>query len=49
MNDGGGNLFYLDGAPHDRDSPVYAWYHDDPEGSEEVKSSFADWIISMLD
>jgi hypothetical protein len=49
MNDGGGNLYYLDGQRGDADSPVYVWYHDDPDDVENVSPDFGSWVVSMMD
>ena len=49
MNDGGGNLHYLDGSTQGRvGSPVRVFHHDDPGDVETVALNFADWILGTV-
>lgn len=48
MNDGGGNLYYLDGESP-TESPVRIWYHDTPDDIEVVAPSFSEWLIDLME
>ena len=52
MNDGGGNLVCLDTKASPDEPPVVIWYHDDPDGSEQVPASeapdFLSWFAKIL-
>lgn len=47
FNDGGGNLTFLK-APASAQSPVYSWFHDDPEAVQIDSSSFSTWLLAKL-
>jgi hypothetical protein len=46
-NAGAGNLSFLRCYAGDQ-SPVYSWFHDDPEDVQIGASSFAAWLVAKL-
>lgn len=48
FNDGGGNLYFLRNLKDEADSPVFVWFHDDPEDIQIDSSSFSEWLLGKL-
>jgi hypothetical protein len=46
FNDGGGNLNFL--REVDGESPVYAWFHDEPDDVQVDSPSFSEWLLTMI-